>query len=106
MYNGIPWMQAVFYGVGAAVIGIIAVSSYKLTTKSIGRFNPESFKTKWLLWLLYLATVAITFISQTEVLAVFIVAGLIYMFYKAPPAWPKKESRTHFSFNRNWFLGL
>ena len=29
-------MQAVFYGVGAAVIGIIANSAYKLTRKSIG----------------------------------------------------------------------
>src|SRR5687767_11670278 len=27
-YGGLPWMQAVFYGVGAAVIGIIAVSTY------------------------------------------------------------------------------
>jgi chromate transporter len=32
-YGGIPWMQAAFYGVGAAVIGIIAISAYKLTTK-------------------------------------------------------------------------
>src|SRR5207249_2027117 len=29
-YGGIGWMQAVFYGVGAAVIGIIAMSVYKL----------------------------------------------------------------------------
>src|SRR5882724_7749281 len=33
MFNGLPWMQSVFYGVGAAVIGIIAISCYKLTTK-------------------------------------------------------------------------
>src|SRR5690349_21539296 len=33
-FGGLPWMQAVFYGVGAAVIGIIAISSYKLTVKS------------------------------------------------------------------------
>src|SRR6185503_18032084 len=30
-YGGLSWMQAVFYGVGAAVIGIIAMSAYKLT---------------------------------------------------------------------------
>ena len=42
MFGGLPWMQAVFYGVGAAVIGIIAISSYKLTTKSIGKLNFES----------------------------------------------------------------
>jgi len=36
-FGGIAWMQAVFYGVGAAVIGIIAVSAWKLTTKNIGQ---------------------------------------------------------------------
>lgn len=36
-YGGLPWMQAIFYGVGAAVIGIIAMSSYKLTKKTIGK---------------------------------------------------------------------
>lgn len=32
-YNGLPWMHSIFYGVGAAVIGIIAMSSFKLTKK-------------------------------------------------------------------------
>src|SRR5688572_29049725 len=36
-YGGLSWMQAVFYGVGASVIGIIAMSAYRLTTKSIGK---------------------------------------------------------------------
>ena len=92
MFNGLPWMQAVFYGVGAAVIGIIAMSSYKLTIKSIGKFNPDSFKSKWMLWLFFLTTMTITFISQTEVLPVFIAAGLLYMFVKAPPAWAKSST--------------
>src|SRR6266567_294537 len=30
-YGGLSWMQAVFYGFGAAVIGIIARSAWKLT---------------------------------------------------------------------------
>jgi chromate transporter len=91
MFNGLPWMQAVFYGVGAAVIGIITMSSYKLTIKSIGKFNLDSFKSKWLLWLFFLTTLIITFISQTEVLALFVAAGLLYMFYKAPPKWSKNS---------------
>jgi chromate transporter len=33
LYGGLSWMQAVFYGVGAAVIGIIIIGSYKLTSK-------------------------------------------------------------------------
>ncbi|MFU1878373.1 chromate transporter, partial [Enterococcus faecium] len=36
-FGGLSWMQAVFYGVGAAVIGIIVMSAKKLTQKSIGK---------------------------------------------------------------------
>ncbi len=45
-YGGLAWMQAVFYGIGAAVIGIITLSAYKLTVKSIGKDK--------LLWIIYL----------------------------------------------------
>src|SRR6195952_3761231 len=38
-FGGLPLMQAVFYGVGAAVIGIIIMSSYKLTIKSVGKLK-------------------------------------------------------------------
>ncbi len=51
-YGGLGWMQSVFYGVGAAVIGIIAISAYKLTSKSIGRDR--------LLWPIFLISAAIT----------------------------------------------
>lgn len=87
LYGGLSWIQAVFYGVGAAVIGIIALSSYKLTLKSIGKFNLESFKSKWLLWLFFFLAVIITFITEQEQVLLFIVAGLLYMIVKAPPKW-------------------
>jgi chromate transporter len=57
-YGGLAWMQAVFYGVGAAVIGIIAHSAYKLTKKTIGR--------DWLLWAIYVTAAAVTVITETE----------------------------------------
>src|SRR6478672_6974522 len=44
MFGGLPWMQAIFYGVGAAVVGIIAISSYKLTAKSVSKFNINAIK--------------------------------------------------------------
>ena len=50
--GGLPWMQATFYGVGAAVIGIIAISAYKLTTRNIGH--------DCLLWSIFLAVAAFT----------------------------------------------
>jgi chromate transporter len=81
------WMQAIFYGVGAAVIGIIAISAYKLTTKSIGKLNLLSFKQNRLLWSLYFVGLSMTVITQREDVIVFIVAGLFYMFLKSPPNW-------------------
>ncbi|MBP1225663.1 chromate transporter [Flavobacterium sp. 1355] len=87
LYGGLSWIQAVFYGVGAAVIGIIALSSYKLTLKSIGKFNIESFKSKWLLWLFFFLAVIITFLTEQEQVLLFIAAGILYMIVKAPPKW-------------------
>jgi chromate transporter len=96
LYGGLVWMQAVFYGVGAAVIGIITNSSYKLTTKSIGKFNLVSFKQHWLLWLFYIAAAITTFITQHEQLLLFVGAGLIYMFVKAPPKWFSNKTANTF----------
>src|SRR5437763_1766433 len=77
LYGGLTWMQAVFYGVGASVIGIIAHSAYKLTTKTIGR-DP-------LLWAIYLVTAAVTILTQTEQVILFLAAGLLFWLVKAPP---------------------
>lgn len=85
VYGGLSWIQAVFYGVGAAVIGIIALSSYKLTIKSIGKFNLDSFRSKWLLWLFYILAALVTFLTEQEQVFLFIAAGLLYMMIKAPP---------------------
>ena len=76
-YGGLSWMQAVFYGVGASVIGIIAMSAYKLTTKSIGR--------DWLLWAIYLVAMAVTIIFESEFVWIFIGAGLLVWLVRAPP---------------------
>lgn len=96
LYGGLAWMQAVFYGVGAAVIGIIANSSYKLTIKSIGKFNLQSFRQNWLLWLFFIVAAAITFFTQQEQILLFVAAGLLYMFVKAPPRWLHKSTANSF----------
>src|ERR1700726_4200679 len=36
-YGGLAWMQGMFYGIGAAVIGIIARSAFKLTKLTLGK---------------------------------------------------------------------
>jgi chromate transporter len=76
-FGGIPWMQALFYGVGACVIGIIAMSAYKLTTKSIGKDK--------LLSAIYLTSAIVTVVTQTEWVGVFIGAGILVWLLRAPP---------------------
>lgn len=85
MFGGLPWMQAIFYGVGAAVVGIILISSYKLTEKSISKFEKSAILKNWMLWLFFIVAAIVTFITQSEALLLFICAGLVYMYIKAPP---------------------
>ncbi len=95
LFGGLPWMQAIFYGVGAAVVGIITISSYKLTEKSVGKFNPKSLVSNWMLWLFFLVAGAVTIITQSEEVLLFVIAGFIYMIIKAPPSWMRKPSALH-----------
>jgi chromate transporter len=82
-YGGITWMQAVFYGLGAAVIGIIAISAYKLTTKSVGK--------DWLLWAIYLLAAAVTVVTESEIAWIFLGAGVLVWLVRAPPKnWSSK----------------
>jgi chromate transporter len=70
-FGGIGWMQAVFYGVGASVIGIISISAYKLTQKTIGKQK--------LLWGIYLASATATIITENENILFFIGAGFLVL---------------------------
>ena len=92
LFGGLPWMQALFYGVGAAVVGIITISSYKLTEKSISKFKINAITQYWLLWLFFVIGLVITVVTESEEVLLFIVAGLVYMFLKAPPKSIKKPS--------------
>ncbi len=84
-YGGLTWMQAVFYGVGAAVIGIIAISAYKLTSKSVGKDK--------LLWAIYLAAASVTVWTESGIFWLFLAAGVLVWLVKAPPAgWFSKGS--------------
>ena len=78
-FGGLAWMQSVFYGVGAAAIGIIAISAYKLTTKSVGKDK--------LLWLIYLVLAAVTVATESEVAWLFLAGGVLVWFWRAPPKW-------------------
>jgi chromate transporter len=77
LYGGMEWMQAVFYTVGACVIGIISKSAHKLTTKTIGR--------DFLYWAIYLISAIYTVITQSEEVLLILAAGIVVWIVKAPP---------------------
>jgi len=76
-YGGLSWMQTVFYGVGACVIGIITHSAHKLTRRSIG--------TDKLLWAIFLISAAVTIVTESEEVLLFLLAGVTVWLVKAPP---------------------
>lgn len=93
-FGGIGWMQAVFYGVGAAVIGIITISAYKLTLKTIGKSR--------LLWLLFLSSAAVTIITESESIWLFLGAGILGWALRTSPR--KKSGSTTASFEPSFLL--
>jgi chromate transporter len=89
-YGGLPWMQAVFYGIGAAVIGIIAMGTYKLSKKSLGK--------DWLLWAIFAVLAITTFLFEREVIWLILAGGLLYWFYKTKPKFGSAHSYFLFPF--------
>ena len=70
-FGGLPWMQGLFYGIGAAVIAIIARSVLKLVRMTLGRDR--------LLWVLFTASGLVTAWTESEIIWVFLLCGLVPM---------------------------
>ncbi len=66
-FGGLPWMQGAFYGIGAAVIAIIARSAVKLTRLTLGR--------DVLLWSLFAVAAFVTAWTESEIVWVFVGSG-------------------------------
>ena len=67
-FGGLPWMQALFYGVGAAVIGIIVRSAHKLVGLTLGRSA--------VLWTIFGIMALTTAWTEREIAWLFVLAGL------------------------------
>jgi len=76
-FGGLWWMQALFYGIGAAVIAIIAIAAYKLA-RSTNKRDP-------LLWAVFGALVILTMWAEAELAEFFVIAGLVTLFARARP---------------------
>jgi chromate transporter len=83
-FGGLPWMQSVFYGVGAAVIGIIAISGYKLSKKTLAK--------DWVLWLIFLVLAVSTVLTEQENIWLILSGGFIVWFVRRSPSIFKKNN--------------
>jgi chromate transporter len=70
-FGGLPWMQGLFYGVGAAVIAIIARSAYKLVRLTL--------KQDRLLWVVFAISAISTAWTETEVVWLFLSSGVVVL---------------------------
>ena len=68
-YGGMPWMRGAFYGIAAAVIGLIARGAVKLSRSTVG---PSA-----LLWALWLLNALIVVVARAEIVWVFALSGAI-----------------------------
>jgi chromate transporter len=76
-FGGLPWMQSAFYGVGAAVIAIIARSALKLVKLTLAKDR--------LLWVLFSASALATAWTESEIVWLFLGSGLMALFVRFPP---------------------
>src|SRR5438477_875627 len=78
-FHGLAWMQAVFYGVGSAVIGIIARSAIKLTRISLKR--------DVLLWIIFVVVAVMTAVTESEIVWLFLLSGIaVYALRRGTPS--------------------
>jgi len=68
-FGGLPWMRAAFYGVGAAVIAVIARSAWKMARLTLGRDR--------LLWAIAIPLALTTAWTEREIAWVFFAAGVV-----------------------------
>jgi chromate transporter len=73
-YGSLSTIQSIFYGVGPAVIAILARSAYKLTRTTL--------KTDYLLWFLFAISAIATTWTKSEIIWLFVLCGIVAMIVK------------------------
>src|SRR6266853_414555 len=76
-FGSLPWIQGMFYGIGAAVIAIIVRSAIKLVRTTLGK--------DWLLWVIFALIALTTAWTKSEIVWLFVLCGIIGVLVKAPP---------------------
>jgi chromate transporter len=95
-YGRLPWIQGVFYGIGAAVIAIIARSAYNLVRSTLKK-DP-------LLWALFAVLAITTAWTESEIIWLFLLCGFVAMLAKAPPRWRRAPAMLRSLALPGWLL--
>ena len=74
-FGGLPWMQPAFYGIGAAVVAVIARSAWKLAKMVLGT---DSVK-----WGIFLVLAVSTAVTGRELVWLFLLGGVVGYLAKA-----------------------
>jgi len=84
--GGIAWLQGAFYGIGAAVIAIIARSAVKLARTTLGSDR--------LMWVLFAASALVTAWTESEVVWVFALCGVVSVMARTSSGLPGRWAAT------------
>jgi chromate transporter len=83
-FGGLAWMQAAFYGVGAAVIGIIVLAAYKLAKLTMAKDRLQ--------WAIFAVMAVVTAWTESEIVWLFLLCGVAAIVLHAPPAWLRRSA--------------
>jgi chromate transporter len=75
-FGGMRWLQGAFYGIGAAVIAIIARSAFKLARSTLRKDA--------LMWTLFAVSAVATAWTETEIVWLFVLSGLVAVLVRMP----------------------
>src|SRR2546429_6690917 len=95
-FGSLPWIQGMFYGIGAAVIAIILRSAIQLVRTTLGK--------DWLLWVIFGLIALTTAWTKSEIVWLFVLSGIIGVLVKAPPKISSRAPAMVFigGFHRPW----
>ena len=95
-FGGLPWIRSAFYGIGAAVIAVIARSAVKLARKTVAR--------DWLLWTILAINALATAWFEKELVWVFALSGIVVWLVQAPPRWFPARAAAVLGAAPSWML--
>jgi chromate transporter len=94
-FRGTTVIQALFYGIGPAVIALILRGAWKIVGVTV--------KADRRLWLIFAVVGITTFVARSEVAVLFIVAGLVGVALYAPRAWLRRAQASSVAVPAGWW---